>query len=249
MKECITCKQSKALEDFPVRPDSPDGHRNECMVCKSAYLAKYRSEPRKQKEVLPEGMKRCYVCKAVKATIEFSKSKVTRDGLRSECKVCKREASRKERETKPEYFKKYKEEHKETISLQIKEWRQKHKKDIYLYQAEKIKNNLLQRISHILRTRFKAAFRKQCKTGSAVRNLGCSMEELRAYLESKFQPGMSWENYGLYGWHIDHIAPLSRFDLTDIEQVKLACHYTNLQPLWAKDNLSKGAKLPKDKGD
>lgn len=80
------------------------------------------------------------------------------------------------------------------------------------------------------------------KAGSARRDLGCTVEELRAYLEAKFQEGMSWDNYGTSGWHIDHIIPLSTFDLTDREQFLKACHYTNLQPLWAKDNLSKGAK-------
>jgi hypothetical protein len=53
---------------------------------------------------------------------------------------------------------------------------------------------------------------------------------------------MSWENYGLKGWHIDHIKPLEKFNLLDLEQLKRACHYTNLQPLWAEDNLSKGSK-------
>lgn len=80
------------------------------------------------------------------------------------------------------------------------------------------------------------------KSGSAIRDLGCSMEELKVYLESKFQPGMSWDNYSFTGWHIDHIIPLSSFDLTDPEQFKQACHYTNLQPLWAEDNFKKSNK-------
>lgn len=84
---------------------------------------------------------------------------------------------------------------------------------------------------------------KNKNDASAVRDLGCSIEEFKLYLESKFQPDMSWDNYGLYGWHIDHIVPLANFDLTDPEQFKKACHYTNLQPLWAQDNLQKGDKL------
>jgi hypothetical protein len=96
------------------------------------------------------------------------------------------------------------------------------------------------RFSLNLRGRLKQAFKNNYKGGSAVRDLGCSIEELKQHLEFKFQPGMSWDNYGIYGWHIDHIVPLSNFDLSDPEQLKKACHYTNLQPLWAKDNLKKG---------
>lgn len=73
--------------------------------------------------------------------------------------------------------------------------------------------------------------------------LGCSFDELRSYLESKFTDGMTWENHSKHGWHIDHIKPCASFDLTKEDQIKICFHYSNLQPLWAKDNLSKGDKI------
>ena len=62
-------------------------------------------------------------------------------------------------------------------------------------------------------------------------------------MENKFQDGMNWENYGFYGWHIDHIIPCSSFDMIDPEQQKICFHYSNLQPLWAADNFRKSDKV------
>jgi hypothetical protein len=75
-----------------------------------------------------------------------------------------------------------------------------------------------------------------------VENLGCSISEAKQYLESLFLEGMSWNNHGLRGWHIDHIIPCHSFDLTNPEERKKCFHYTNLQPLWALDNMKKGNK-------
>jgi hypothetical protein len=75
---------------------------------------------------------------------------------------------------------------------------------------------------------------------AAVRYLGCSLDELREHLERRFQPGMTWENWGRRGWHMDHVRPLLHFDLTDEDHLRDACHYTNLQPLWWRDNILKG---------
>lgn len=74
-----------------------------------------------------------------------------------------------------------------------------------------------------------------------TRNIfGITPQGLCEHIQAQFSPGMSWANYGQ--WHVDHIRPLSSFDLTSIDQVKAASHWTNLQPLWAADNLSKHAK-------
>ena len=112
---------------------------------------------------------------------------------------------------------------------------------IKAYQNNRLKTDIQYKLSKSLRSRLNKALQGNYKIGSAVKDLGCSIVELQMYLESKFQSGMTWDNHGFYGWHIDHIKPLASFDLTDRAQLLLACHYTNLQPLWAIDNLSKGA--------
>lgn len=111
------------------------------------------------------------------------------------------------------------------------------------FTAKKIKNNVEFKLQHSLRSRLRAAIKNKCKTGSAVRDLGCSVSEFKVYISNKFQDGMTWDNWGLKGWTLDHIIPLSKFDLTDREQLLKACHYTNMQPLWAIDNIEKGNKI------
>jgi len=109
------------------------------------------------------------------------------------------------------------------------------------YYVERYQNDVNFRLKVILRSRLLQSINTNAKSGSAVTDLGCSIDELKKYLESKFQPGMTWENIG--EWHIDHVKPLSQFDLTIREQFLEACHYTNLQPLWAADNLKKSDQV------
>ena len=77
--------------------------------------------------------------------------------------------------------------------------------------------------------------------------MGCSIDELKLYLESQFTEGMSWKNWGIDGWSIDHRMPLSRVDLTDLEQLRKVCHYTNLQPMWIIENIRKSNKYEAEK--
>lgn len=113
--------------------------------------------------------------------------------------------------------------------------------------AYKNKNSINSKLKSYLRSRVRNAIinnqQKSIKIGSAIVALGCSIEDLKKHLESQFQPGMTWDNYGLQGWHIDHIIPLSSFNLADANQFNEACHYTNLQPLWAKDNIKKSNNI------
>jgi hypothetical protein len=88
-----------------------------------------------------------------------------------------------------------------------------------------------------LRSRIRTALKNGFKSGSAVRDLGCSIEEFKLHLESQFADGMTWDNQGQ--WHIDHIIPLCKFNLSNREEFLQACHYTNMRPLWAKDNLTR----------
>jgi hypothetical protein len=141
------------------------------------------------------------------------------------------------------YQENYRNEHKEQINNYQENYRAKNKDKARIYQNNRTKIDPCFRLARILRGRTRMAIKNGQKAGSAVKDLGCSVEELKTYLENRFMPGMSWDNWGLFGWHIDHIIPLSSFDLTDRTQFLKACHYTNLQPLWATDNMKKGDNI------
>lgn len=156
-----------------------------------------------------------------------------------------------------EYYKKYQERYRKTEKS--KKWfreyaqqpEQKEKRRLYakseeakkkckVYRRHKFKNDANFRLRVCLRTRLNIVIKKN-KPGSAVKSLGCSIEYFKKHIELQFQNGMEWDNWGVKGWHLDHIKPLASFDLTDKKQFDEACHYSNMQPLWAEDNLKKGA--------
>ena len=110
------------------------------------------------------------------------------------------------------------------------------------YEKNKLKKDAGYRLIANLRRRMQLAVQR-CntqKTDTTMKLLGCTLKELRSHLEAKFAEGMGWHNRDL--WHVDHIRPCASFDLTDPEQQRQCFHYTNLQPLWAVDNIRKGAK-------
>lgn len=110
------------------------------------------------------------------------------------------------------------------------------------YYKKRMSTDIQYRLAARLRIRMHSAIGRDSKIGSAVRDLGCTIAELKNHLERRFKKGMSWGNYGK--WEIDHIVPLNFFDLTDRKQFLQACNYSNLQPLWRKTNREKGAKIP-----
>jgi hypothetical protein len=134
----------------------------------------------------------------------------------------------------------YYENNKEKIKLKVNEYNQNHKKERNEYINNKLKTDINFKLAHNLRNRLYIALCGDFKSGSAIKDLGCTIPELKTYLESKFQEGMTWKNWKHNGWHIDHIIPLDSFDLSNREEFLKACHYTNLQPLWAEENWTKG---------
>lgn len=139
---------------------------------------------------------------------------------------------------------KYRTENVEKERAHYREYNRKNRDKRREWYQNKYKTDPLFRVKRALRARMAALLRKDQRTGSAIRDLGCSVEQLKAHLQSRFVSGMSWDNYGRADgqWSVDHIMPLSSAG-TPEEMYKL-CHYTNLQPLWHKDNISKSNRLP-----
>jgi hypothetical protein len=169
-------------------------------------------------------MKTCTKCKEEKKLIEFHKSVKKLFGVNNICKLCSKEVLRLWRKNNVEKVKYHNKKYKN------KEYKKNRKKTDSLF---KLKCN----ISSLIYSSFKKnSHHKNSKTKEI---LGCSFEKFKVHLEKQFKDDMSWENQGK--WHLDHIYPVSL--AKDEEELIKLNHYTNFQPLWAFDNISKGNKI------
>lgn len=207
-------------------------------------------------------MKICSNCGIEKTEDLFRKNEKNLCG--KQCKECYRK-KRRIREKTPEGKKKhfeYVNANRSKTRQAVKKWYQKNKEKLKKVrdsrtkeqkEIDKIKNRILKqkyrknpifRLENALRQRIYSAIKGKTKKSESTKALlGCTFEFFKEYIENQFIEEMSWENYGVFGWHIDHIKPLVIFDLSDPEQQKECFHYSNMRPLWAKENLSRQSEF------
>ena len=204
-----------------------------------------RKEKRKLREQTPEGQekKRAYW-----------KNWAEKNALRLKIKNDKRNESKrksaehfvlkakKTKENQRLLQARYREKNKEAINQRLKDWKQRNKESTNAKAVTKYKTNTSHRLIVTCRNRIYSALKTK-KCIKTIDFLGCTGEELKLYLQSMFRRGMNWENQGSV-WHVDHIMPCASFDLSDPSQQKRCFHYTNLQPLFASENLKKNKTIP-----
>jgi hypothetical protein len=190
-------------------------------------------------------IKNCPTCNISKNNTEFYKVKNRRDGLFYQCKNCNnkyvKNYNKTHKKEKAEYRRNYYQEHKEASAEYQRNYNQKHKSQKRKWWKNKTKVDINFKILGNLRKRIWDTLKGNSKSARTMKLIGCSIINLRKYLQKQFKSGMNWKNYGK--WHIDHIIPCSKFDLSKPKEQRKCFHYTNLQPLWAKDNWRKSDKL------
>jgi len=216
MKECTLCQVLKEDDEFGIRNDSGK-RRNQCIKCRSAYVRQYKKDVQagnRRVAVIDENptSKVCRLCNQTKA-IELFPLRDTRHGYRNECKDCKSAHL-------SQYYTDVYNEKRRIRKMTDIQFRLASNHRLYVYKAV---------------TRF-----KHKKSKKSLEYLGCSTKQLVEWLEFQFHDGMSWDNYGKT-WTIDHVLPLSKFDLQDEKNARIAFHWTNLQPSF--DNFQKSAKI------
>jgi hypothetical protein len=189
----------------------------------------------------------CSKCKIEKDVCEFYKNPKKENEARRTCKICMNKYStsysQNNKEKVHKIKQKYVDNNKEKVKKSKKDWFNKNTDYQNKWVIYKYNNEPLFKLINIMRARTRLFFKSKNlkKQNSTLEIIGCAPVLLKEHLENQFTEGMSWDNHGQYGWHIDHIIPLSSAK-TEEEIYKLS-HYTNLQPLWAKDNLKKGDKI------
>jgi len=217
-KKCYKCEKIKQLIYFNKKKCNKDGFDNICKECKKKENEIYRKENQK------------YFNNYLK-NYRFNNPNYMKNWYDKNKNEFNEKVNKKKRNNRDIIRDKeriYRKNNREQFNKRCREYNKKRKK---------IDPDFKLRV--LLRHRLYLAIKKDCKKTSAINLLGCSILFLKKYLELLFQYGMTWKNHG--EWHIDHIKPCASFDLTKESEQKKCFHYTNLQPLWAKDNLTKGA--------
>lgn len=197
--------------------------------------------------------------------LDCDKDLVDAKGPKKRCDICNkeyrrlywkaRESNTKRKEQNKNRTEKFRKNNPHKISEYSRKYRYGKNRENYLAKKrernKEYYKNVNYKLGQLLRYKLWISLKTQKvkKENSALSFLGCSKEELIQHLESQFSEGMTWENWSLNGWHIDHIRPISSFDLSDPAQVKECFHYSNLQPLWAIDNLKKSDSWEPDPQD
>lgn len=200
----------------------------------------------------------CKKCLNEKPVCLFYKQSRNKDGYWNSCVECEKnkyrensdkiklrvyEYRKNNKEVVKETKKKYYEKNRLRLLEEKKEYQQENRDKRREYLFRKYHNDINFKLTNNIRIRVRSYLRskKINKNNKTFNIVGCSPEHLKEHLEKQFKDGMTWENYGLYGWHIDHIIPLSSAETED--EIYKLCHYTNLQPLWVEENLKKGSKI------
>jgi hypothetical protein len=236
LKVCSKCKEEKSICEFSFRKKT-NKPISSCKDCEKARVNEYKS----RNVVLVREKKKIYYKNNKEKQKDLHKKWSEKNKNYVLGKVKKWNEENKERR------KQYEEEYRKTNSEKIKkyqeEYRRKHSCRLNEYQKNKRNTDPIFKLAGNMRNRIREflSLKKITKKNKVFNLVGLTPSVLKEYIENQFTDGMSWNNYGLYGWHIDHIIPLSSAK-SEEDLIKL-CHYTNLQPLWAEDNLKKSTKL------
>lgn len=191
-------------------------------------------------------MKTCNKCKLEKELTEFHKKKTGIMGVHSICKVCcnaeKKEYYQKNKERLKEKQARYREENRGRINEHAREYSKNNREAINKKNKLRYNTDESFRLRSLVQKRINRALKNEVKLGKTQYLLDTDIETYKEYLELLFEDGMEWSNYG--EWQIDHIIPVSYFDLTKEEEQKKAFCFTNTRPMWKSENLAKGDKIP-----
>lgn len=199
-----------------------------------------------------DNIKKCTKCQGEKSLSEFWNKKTASDGKRSKCITCEKQENKKYQIKNKEVLSRKAKiasiKNKKRKSEYFKNWwaKNKHKKikKSTEYKKDRYHSDELFKLSELIRGSCKRITKaiKKNKNMRSLEYLGCTLEEFKKHIESQWQEGMAWDNHSLDGWHIDHIVPIDWY-IKNSDDPWEANHYTNLQPLWAKENLSKNNKI------